>query len=173
MFDQVFSLLDVPRLITLIFLEGILSLDNALAIAIIVRTLPPFQRQKALFIGLVSAVILRAMGILGAAFLIKLFWVQLLGGLYLIYLSARHLYLSTRPQSSIATGKQRSFWMTVVMVEFTDFMFAVDSILAGLALIGVNAAFTKTASKALDRLCWRCYRAHPHALCRAYFYRFH
>ena len=87
MFDQTFSLVDIPRLITLIFLEGVLSLDNALAIALIVRGLPQAMRQKALFIGLVSSVVLRAFGVLSAAYLIQLYWVQIIGGIYLLYLS--------------------------------------------------------------------------------------
>jgi len=136
MLDQTFSLVDIPRLITLIFLEGILSLDNALAIAIIVRGLPQVLRQKALFIGLVSAVVLRAIGVLSAAYLIQLYWVQLLGGAYLIYLALSHIISSRRAETR--APKQRSFWGTVAMVEFTDFIFAIDSILAGLALIGVS-----------------------------------
>lgn len=135
MFEQTFSLIDIPRLITLIFLEGVLSLDNALAIALIVRGLPNEKRQKALFIGVVSSVLLRAIGVLSAAYLIQLFWVQLIGGLYLIYLSVSHLW--PRRGSHMKAPKQRSFWKTVVMIEFTDFIFAVDSILAGLAMIGV------------------------------------
>ncbi|NGX51043.1 MAG: hypothetical protein K1060chlam2_00900 [Chlamydiae bacterium] len=135
MLDQTFSLIDIPRLFTLIFLEGILSLDNALAIALIVRRLPPEKRQKALFIGVASAVILRAFGVLSAAYLIQLFWVQLLGGLYLIYLSLSHLTL--RGKFNLITPKPKSFFGTVVMIELTDFVFAVDSILAGLAMIGI------------------------------------
>ena len=138
MLDQTFSLIDIPRLFTLIFLEGILSLDNALAIAVIVRGLPPYQRQKALFIGLVSSIVLRAIGVLSAAYLIQLFWVQLIGGLYLIYLAISHIF--SRKKSMAHTPKKRSFWGTVVLVEITDFIFAVDSILAGLALIGISFA---------------------------------
>ncbi|MCB1106484.1 MAG: hypothetical protein KDK76_00135 [Chlamydiia bacterium] len=136
MLDQTFSLVDIPRLLTLIFLEGVLSVDNALAIAVIVRSLPIYLRQKALFIGLVSAIVLRALGVLSAAYLIQLFWVQLIGGAYLIYLSLSHI-LSKRRLGGQPI-KERSFWKTVVLIELTDFVFAIDSILAGLALIGVS-----------------------------------
>ncbi|MCB1110945.1 MAG: hypothetical protein KDK64_08180 [Chlamydiia bacterium] len=136
MFDQTFSLIDIPRLITLIFLEGILSLDNALAIAVIVRGLPVYLRQKALFIGLVSSIVLRAIGVLSAAYLIQLHWVQIIGGLYLIYLAVSHIL--SKHKSQVASPKNRVFWRTVVMVELTDFIFAIDSILAGLALIGIS-----------------------------------
>lgn len=138
MLEQTFSLLDIPRLITLIFLEGVLSIDNALAIALIVRGLPEMMRQKALFIGLVSAVALRALGVLSAAYLIQLFWVQIVGGGYLLYLSLSHL-ISTR-RRELQVPRRRNLWTTVFLVEMTDFIFAIDSILAGLALIGVSFA---------------------------------
>ncbi|QVL56966.1 MAG: hypothetical protein KFB93_06165 [Simkaniaceae bacterium] len=138
MFDQTFSLVDIPRVITLIFLEGVLSLDNALAIALIVRGLPQVMRQKALFIGLVSAVVLRAFGVLSAAYLIQLHWVQIIGGAYLLYLSLSHLL--SRRRAEVRAPRRRSFWGTVFLVEMTDFIFAIDSILAGLALVGVSFA---------------------------------
>lgn len=138
MFDQTFSLVDIPRLFTLIFLEGVLSLDNALAIALIVRGLPQAMRQKALFIGLVSAVVLRAFGVLSAAYLIQLLWVQIIGGIYLLYLSLSHLITNRRAE--VRRPRRRNFWTTVFLVEITDFIFAIDSILAGLALVGVSFA---------------------------------
>jgi len=138
MFDQTFSLVDIPRLITLIFLEGVLSLDNALAIALIVRGLPQAMRQKALFIGLVSSVVLRAFGVLSAAYLIQLFWVQIIGGAYLLYLSLSHLI--TKRRAEVQAPRRRNFWVTVFLLEITDFIFAIDSILAGLAMVGVSFA---------------------------------
>lgn len=138
MLDQTFSLIDIPRLFTLTFLEGILSVDNALALALIVRHLPPMERKKALFVGLVSAIILRALGVLSAAYLIQISWIQLAGGAYLIYLAATHLLASSKYKERKEKRKRPSFWKVVILVELTDFAFAVDSILAGLALIGVH-----------------------------------
>lgn len=135
MLNQTFSLIDIPSLLTLILLEGILSLDNAVAIAVIAHKLPAYLKKKALFIGLASAFILRALGILVAAYMIQLFWVQLLGGGYLIYLSIKHL--CNRKDNSVEKSKQvKSFWIIVLMIEMTDCLFAIDSILAGLAITG-------------------------------------
>lgn len=136
MLDQTFSLIDIPRLLTLTFLEGILSVDNALALALIVQHLPKLQRKKALFIGLVSAIILRAIGVLSAAYLIQLFWIQILGGAYLLYLASSHFFQMGKPKET--RKKKYAFWKVVVLVELTDFAFAIDSILAGIALIGVH-----------------------------------
>ncbi|MCP5490400.1 MAG: hypothetical protein H7A42_04720 [Chlamydiales bacterium] len=138
MLDQTFSLIDIPRLLTLTFLEGILSVDNALALALIVRHLPPMEKKKALFVGLVSAIILRALGILSAAYLIQIFWIQIAGGAYLLYLACSHLLTQSKNKEKKGKAKKPSFWKVVILVELTDFAFAVDSILAGLALIGVR-----------------------------------
>lgn len=137
MLDQTFSIIDIPRLLTLVFLECILSIDNALVLALIVRPLHPVKRKKALFIGLSSSIVLRAIGVLSAAFLIRLFWVQILGGIYLLYLAASHLFPFLKFKRKGAKKAKRAFWKTVALIEWTDFIFAVDSILAGIAMIGV------------------------------------
>lgn len=136
MLDQTFSLIDIPRLLSLTFLEGILSVDNVLALALIIRNLPAHLKKKALFIGIASAIILRAIGILFAAYLIQLFWIQILGGIYLLYLAFSHLIWKKTSQA--APEKKYVFWKVVILVELTDFAFALDSILAGLSLIGLS-----------------------------------
>ncbi len=138
MLSQTFSLIDILRLVTLVFLEGILSLDNALALSLIASNLPASKQKKALFIGLGSAIVLRAFGILGAAYLIQLFWIQLIGGGYLIFLSINHLRFFFFPKLKKPKKGPISFWKIVFFIELTDFAFAIDSILAGLALIGIE-----------------------------------
>ena len=83
---------------------------------------------------LVSSIILRIAGILSAAYLIQLYWVKCLGGLYLIYLAFNHIFFKQKAHSGFI--KKQNFWAIVAIIEITDFIFAVDSILAGLALIG-------------------------------------
>ncbi|MEM7175250.1 MAG: hypothetical protein AAF443_04925 [Chlamydiota bacterium] len=139
MFGQTFSLVDIPRLFTLIFLEGILSVDNALALAVIARSLPVYQRRKALFVGMFSALVFRAMMILTAAYLIRFFWLQLLGGGYLIYLGMHHFFLAKKKKKPLYRSiKPRGFLHTVVLIEGADLVFAIDSILAALALVGMT-----------------------------------
>ncbi|MCK4935058.1 MAG: hypothetical protein KAR79_05675, partial [Simkaniaceae bacterium] len=58
------------------------------------------------------------------------------GGLYLIYLALRYFYKPIE-QNKNETKKKRSFWKVVFLIELTDLAFALDSILAGVALIGV------------------------------------
>ena len=122
----------------LIFLEGILSIDNALVLAMMAKPLPKAQQRKALTYGLIGAVVFRLMATLGATWLIKLNWVKFVGGGYLLFIALKHFYeqFKKRNQSEHEQNKPpvRSFWRTVIMIELVDIAFAVDSILAAVSL---------------------------------------
>lgn len=135
MFDQTFSLSDIPQVVVLAFLELLLSADNAIVLAILIAALPEPLRKKALHIGVASAFIFRLAGILGAVYLLKFFWIQLLGSLYLFYLCFKH-FISKRKGKSSAPKSEPHFWKIVLMIELLDLAFAVDSIIAGVAFIG-------------------------------------
>lgn len=123
---------------TLIVLEGLLSADNALVLALLVRHLPEEQQKKALLYGLVGAFTLRGIGIALARFIMNLWFVCAFGALYLMALAVRH-FLHRDPHDSdgdqAAKRNGMSFWQTVIMVEATDIVFAVDSILVAVALV--------------------------------------
>ena len=136
MLGQTVAPLDIFRLVILTFLEMVLSIDNGLALALIVRHLPIHLKKKALFYGVSSAFILRAFGILLAAYLINFILIQILGSLYLLYFTISFFVWQRRQKER--SKKTISLWKAIVLVELTDCVFAIDSILAGLALIGVH-----------------------------------
>src|SRR6478735_9189437 len=72
---------------SLVILEGLLSADNALVLAVMVKHLPEKQRRKALFYGLLGAYTFRFIAIGIGVFLIKLWWVKVLGAAYLAWLA--------------------------------------------------------------------------------------
>ena len=124
----------------LVLLEGLLSADNALVLAILVLGLPRKQQRKALRYGILGAFVFRILAVLLAVHLIQIAWVKLIGALYLLYLSAAH-FLSAggaqaRRQVKPATAwlGLTPFWATVAKVELTDVVFAVDSILVAVAM---------------------------------------
>lgn len=127
---------DLAAIGFLIFLEGILSIDNALVLALIVSTLPHHQQKRALTYGIVGAVVFRIIAIGMAAYLMHWWWVKFVGGGYLIYLSLHYWWTSRKEKEAEekAEGKERNFWMTVLIVELTDIAFAIDSILTAVAL---------------------------------------
>lgn len=75
---------------TLVILEVILSGDNALILAVLVKHLPNDERKKALYYGMLGAFVLRFIAILLALYLAKLWYVRGIGALYLAYLSIAH-----------------------------------------------------------------------------------
>ena len=130
--DQSFAYSDIPRIFTLAFLEILLSADNAVVLGVLSSALPSPLRRKALFIGLISSFFLRALALLFIAHLLKYAWVELVGGAYLLYLSVRYFM---KRGKSVQVSQTHSFWRTVFLIEMLDLIFALDSIIAGLAFI--------------------------------------
>jgi len=136
---------------SLILLEGLLSADNAMVLAVLVRPLPDRLRRKALLYGLIGGYVMRGLMLLSVAYLTKLWWAQILGGAYLLFLAARHIMKARRGQDEAEAAADEAglddermpasldvssakFWRTVATVEFMDLAFAVDSALVAVAL---------------------------------------
>jgi YkoY family integral membrane protein len=124
----------------LIALEGLLSADNAMVLAVLVLGLPKHEQKQALQYGMIGAFVFRTIAILLAALLIRVAWVKLLGAGYLLYLVYRHFFghqsgsdRRVAPQAQAWFGLT-AFWATVVKVELTDIVFAIDSILVAVAM---------------------------------------
>jgi len=125
----------------LVLLEAVLSADNALVLAVLVLPLPSEQQKKALRYGILGAFAFRIVATVFAVYLIRWDWVKVIGALYLLYLPLRHFI---RHPDETKTGSARvkaglifglsAFWSTVVRVELTDFVFAIDSILVAVAM---------------------------------------
>lgn len=121
--------------LTLIVLEGLLSADNALVLAILVRHLPREQRKKALRYGIWGAFVFRFIAVLLAKELRRFWPFRLLGGLYLIYVAVSHFARrSPGGNAELSEVSKKGFWGTVAAVELTDIAFSVDSILAAVAM---------------------------------------
>lgn len=123
-------------LVVLVGLEGLLAADNALVLAIMVKHLPEKERKRALFYGLAGAFVLRFGSLFIISFLIDVWQVQAIGALYLLFISGKHLYdhFYTKEKEKKPDKAGSGFWMTVLKVEIADLAFAVDSILAAVAL---------------------------------------
>src|SRR4051794_2159179 len=124
----------------LVLLEGLLSADNALVLAIMILGLRRPDQKKALRYGLVGAFVFRILATLLATYLIKIEWVKLLGGGYLLYLSWQHFFRSggteerSRPRPAQPWLGLSALWGTVVKVELVNIAFSVDSILVAVAM---------------------------------------
>jgi len=121
-------------LITVAFLDSILSVDNALVLAVMVEHLPPEQRGRALSYGIIGAYIMRGLSLFLVSYAINFWPIRLIGGGYLVYLSLQHLLSREGRGEGQGRKSNAGFWMTVLQVELLDLMFSLDNILATVAL---------------------------------------
>lgn len=130
-------------LLILVGLEGLLAADNALVMAIMVKHLPENMRKKALFYGLIGAFVLRFASLFVISFLVDVWQIQAIGAAYLLFISIKNIVgkLNNKHEKLREEKSGSGFWMTVVKVEIADLAFAVDSILAAVAL---SVALTPT-----------------------------
>jgi len=144
----------------LIFLEGILSIDNAAVIGALVSPLPSdqevpwpaglkklgktlhpllgYQRLAALRVGLLGAYVGRGAMLFLTSFLIHNSWIKLIGAAYLIHLAFDSLEDASSgdidEDGEIKPIKVQSFWATVLTVELMDLVFSIDNVVAAVSL---------------------------------------
>lgn len=130
----------------LIIIESLLSVDNAAVLATMVMDLPEKQRDKALKYGIIGAYVFRGLAMIFAAFLIKIWWLKPLGGLYLLYL-VYDFWKGKQTETTeddlldknsnwlyrITVGTFGNFWATVALVELMDMAFSIDNVFAAVA----------------------------------------
>ena len=131
---------DLFTVFVLIILEGLLSADNAIVLAVMILGLPRREHHKALQYGLVGAFVFRTISTLLAVYLIQLNVVKIAGAAYLLYLPYKHFFRATETHHRRTPPKAQpwfgltAFWATVVKVELTNLVFSVDSILVAIAM---------------------------------------
>jgi len=128
----------------LIIIESLLSVDNAAVLATMVGDLPREQRQKALRYGIIGAYVFRGICILFASYLVEVWFLKPLGGLYLLYLVFDH-FRDKSAHEEEGVDKQQSwvyrntlglfgqFWATVALIELMDLAFSIDNVFAVVA----------------------------------------
>ncbi len=129
-------------LLVLIVLEGLLAADNAVVMAVMVKHLPKEQQKKALFYGLIGAFVMRFGALFMITLIVEWWWVQAIGAAYLLFISVKNIidlrkHKEEDDEHSDEPSKKKKgsgFWMTVVKVEAADLAFAIDSMLAAVAL---------------------------------------
>lgn len=139
-------------ILTLILMECLLSVDNAVVLAAQTKVLPTKkQQEKSLFYGLWGAYLFRFIVIGIGTYLINFWEIKLAGSIYLFYLAGKFFYDERHPQKTAAKAnseevkmahkqkKQKKhwlslFWRTVISIEAMDIVFSIDSVLAALAV---------------------------------------
>jgi YkoY family integral membrane protein len=128
---------EVLIFLNIMILEIVLSIDNAAVLAAMVKELPKNQQKKALTYGIAGAYVFRGLALLFASVLIKLVWLKVAGGLYLMYLAYNALSTNVEQggesKMSIKIPFLSALWSTIVAIEMMDLVFSIDNVFAAVA----------------------------------------
>ena len=148
----------VVIIIQLIFLEGVLSLDNAAVLGALIVNLPDDQpvqwppalrkfgdllhpllgnqRIAALRVGLLGAYVGRGLMLFMATIIIQNPWLKLLGAAYLVRLAFNNLGKAEEGEEDahVHAAEDKTFWSVVLTVELMDLVFSMDNVVAAVAL---------------------------------------
>jgi len=148
------TLTNLGMVLQLAILEGLLSFDNALALAALVsgRLAHPEDRKHALLWGIWGAYVIRIGIVFIGVWLMKHEWVKLVAGGYLVWMAVNELFLKKEHEDVGEEGRtiddlintvgakipkratMRKIIGVIVAVELMDLMFSVDSIAVALAV---------------------------------------
>jgi YkoY family integral membrane protein len=134
-------------ILNLIVIESLLSVDNAAVLATMVMDLPKHERDKALKYGIIGAYVFRGICLFLAAWLVTIWWLKPLGGIYLLWLAFDYFRKKNSSDSSEEEEVDKSkswiykrtvglfgtFWATVALVEVMDLAFSIDNVFAAVA----------------------------------------
>jgi YkoY family integral membrane protein len=128
---------EVLIFLNIMILEIVLSIDNAAVLAAMVKELPKDQQKKALTYGIAGAYLFRGLALLFASVLIKLVWLKVVGGLYLMYLAYNALSTNVEQggesKMTIKIPFLSALWSTIVAIEMMDLVFSIDNVFAAVA----------------------------------------
>ena len=115
-------------LLKIVWINVILSGDNAVVIALAARSLPPEQQRKAVLLGSGAAVVLRIALTLVAAKLLALPYLQIIGGLLLLWIGVQLL-----SEDEGEGGEERhhgSMAAAVRTILIADLVMSLDNVIA-------------------------------------------
>ena len=115
-------------LMKIIWINIILSGDNAVVIALAARSLPPHQQKKAILFGSGAAVVLRIVLTIVAVQLLALSYLQIIGGLLLLWIGVQ--LLSENDEEEEGEVKQASLSAAIRTILIADIVMSLDNVIA-------------------------------------------
>jgi YkoY family integral membrane protein len=142
MLDQIFDYLHFHFsieasivLLILVFLEAVLSADNAIALAAIAQGLEDQKLERqALNFGLVVAYVLRITLLLTATWVQNFWQFELLGAAYLLWLVFQHFTSEEDTENHHHGPRFTSLWQVIPIIALTDLAFSLDSVTTAIAV---------------------------------------
>ncbi len=124
-----------PAILMLVIMEGLLSVDNVLAIASLASELPERERKTALRLGMAGAYVYRAVALLFASYIVQSHTMLILGAAYLIHLMADHFSgLKMEGDADTKPSTPRTFWSAVIAIQFLDLSLSLDNVIVAVGV---------------------------------------
>jgi YjbE family integral membrane protein len=136
-----------PQFLEILWLNIILSGDNAVVIGLAAAGLPQHLRARAVLFGIVAAAVLRIVFSVFATFLLSLWWVDIVGGLALLYIAwgfwteLRH---SGEEDGSEHGGGEKTLMAALWQIVIADVSMSLDNVLAVAAVARNNLTMLVT-----------------------------
>lgn len=150
--------------LSIVLIDLLLAGDNALVIAMAVRSLPPRERRLGILGGSAAAVLLRVVLTIVAAQLLNIEFLKLIGGAFVLYIAVKVISDASEPPDEVA--KPGSLLKAIWFIVFADITMSVDNVLAiagaskghvGLIIFGLGLSIplvvfsSNLLSKIMDR----------------------
>ncbi|MFD2672351.1 TerC family protein [Marinicrinis sediminis] len=123
---DLFSVEFWTALATIVFIDLILAGDNAIVIGLAAKNLPKHQQKKAVFYGTFGAIFIRALATIFVVYLLKIPFLQLAGGLLLIWIAYK--LLVQEEEHDIQAGS--SLFAAIRTIIIADAAMGVDNVIA-------------------------------------------
>ncbi len=113
---------------SIVLIDILLGGDNALVIAMAVKSLPPKERRIGILAGAGSAVVLRIIFTFFAAQLLRIHYVKFAGGLLILWIAVKLLTDNAKHESTQQAAQ--SLWRAMWVILVADVTMSMDNILA-------------------------------------------
>ena len=118
----------LSAILSIVLIDIVLAGDNAVVIALVVRTLPPPQRLWGILLGSGMAVLLRVALTAVAAQLMNVNYIRLVGGLLVLWIAVKLLLQEEPDQAGDRTAG--TLWQAVWLIMVADISMSLDNVLA-------------------------------------------
>jgi YjbE family integral membrane protein len=118
----------LTAVMSIVIIDLILAGDNAVVIAMAVRSLPQGQRKKGIIFGAGAAVLLRVVLTFFVAQLLQLHYVKLAGGALILWIAVK-LFVEGAPDEDL-DRKATTIWQAIKIIVIADITMSLDNMLA-------------------------------------------
>ncbi len=124
---------ELPIIISIMIIDGILSVDNAMVNAAIAKDLPPNEQRKAIIFGLAAGAVLRVIALLFVGVILAFPELKVLGAMYLGWLCAKYFFFHGEEEEA-AKPAQAQLRSAIIAIGLADIAFSVDNVVASVGM---------------------------------------